>query len=113
MADIGTGTIILLVLWIVTLFGILLFCAAGGNFIYLGLLPVLISTIVTIVLVLIPREGTTVEVKDETIYSYNSLIWILILTFMILSLVVGLVFYFVLDIMQPRYAKVGKQIYSR
>ena len=113
MADIGTGTVILLVLWIVTVIGILLFCAAGGNLVYLGLIPCTISSIVTIVLALIPREGSSSELIDDTVYSYTSLIWILILTFMILTLIISLGIYFVMDIMQPRYAKVGKQMLAK
>lgn len=107
----GTGLIVLLVLWILTIIISVIFCATSGALRFVSLIPISISTITTLVLALIPREGSTTVLEiDNTVYSYTSLIWILILTIMIVTFVISLFIYLISEIIQPRYAKVGRTI---
>lgn len=114
MADIGTGTIILLVLWIVSFFALIAFCAAQSGIKYVALVPVIIASIVTLILGLLPIDTTSTSKTvtiDDTVYSYVSLLWILFLTGILITFIVCLLIYFISEIIEPRYAKVGRQIY--
>ncbi len=110
MASIGTGLIILIVLWALALISILVLCSSQGSIKYVAVIPVLIASVVTIVLTLLPKESSLnqADLLPDYMYSYTPLLWILILSAMCLMLIVCLLIYFVTDIMEPRYAQVSK-----
>jgi len=110
MASIGTGLIILIVLWALALICILVLCSSQGSIKYVAVIPVLIAAVVTIVLTLLPKESSLnqADLLPDYMYSYTPLLWILILSAMCLMLIVCLLIYFVTDIMEPRYAQVSK-----
>jgi hypothetical protein len=112
MATVGTGLIILLVLWILAFFFIVLFCSAQSNIKFISIIPVSIAILVTIILGSLPVESSTSTTTiDDTVYSYTSLLWILMLTGMIISLVVGLLVYVISECMEPKYARVSRNVY--
>jgi hypothetical protein len=109
MAEIGIGLIILIALWSITVIFVVLFCSAQGNLKFIAIAPCIISAIVTIILVSIPKGNQVEEEKEpDYAYSYTSLIWILVLTSLVLFLVISMVIYLITDIMEPKYAKVAK-----
>lgn len=105
---IGTGVIILLVLWIISILSFILLCSAQGKVKFLSILPTIISAIVTIILVFIPRGSENLNPGPAYNYSYTPLIWILILTVLFLMLAASGFIYLVTDIIEPRYARVDK-----
>ena len=110
MAAIGTGLIILIVLWALALIFILVLCSSQGSMKYIAVFPVITAAIVTIVLALLPKESSLsqADVLPDYMYSYTSLLWILLLSAMCFMLIFSLLIYFVTDIMEPRYAQVSK-----
>lgn len=112
MAEIGTGVIVLLVLWVMSFLCLVLFCGAQGKIKVISVLPAIISGIVTIILLTLPRGVKTPSESEDPAYnySYTPLIWILIFTSLCLTLFISLLFYLVTDIMEPRYAKVDKAV---
>lgn len=112
MATIGTGLIVLLVLWIIAFFFIILFCTAQNSIKYLSVIPVSVAIIVTLILGLLPVESSkTSTTVDDTVYSYTSLIWMLMLAGLIISLVVGTFVYIISECMEPKYARVSRTVY--
>ena len=106
---IGTGVIVLLVIWVVSILIMLLFTSAQGKIRFVALVPAVLSGIVTIVLVSLPRGSTTATAAmPDYMFSYTPLIWIFIFTALVLTLVACLMVYFVTDIMEARYAHVDK-----
>jgi hypothetical protein len=106
---IGTGVIILTVLWLVTVLSLIIFCSAQGKVKLIGLAPLVISAIVTIVLASLPRGVPERNDSNPSYnYSYTPLIWILIFTAIVVSFVGSLGVYFLTDILEPRYARVTK-----
>jgi hypothetical protein len=109
MATLGTGIIILIVLWCVALLSLVVLCSSQGKLKNLGIVPSIIVAIVTIVLVSIPTSNdSTAEPLPAYNYSYTSLSWILTLTGLCVTLVGCLFAYLFTEIMEPRYAKVSK-----
>ncbi len=110
MAAIGTGLIILIILWALALFFILVLCSSQGSIKNIAAIPVVIATTTTIVLALLPKNSSLNQrdILPDYMYSYTSLLWILLLTAMCLMFIVCLLIYFVTDIMEPRYAHVSK-----
>ena len=110
MATLGTGIIILIVLWSVALLLLVVLCSSQGKLKNLGIVPSIIAAIVTIILASIPTKNnnTTTETLPSYNYSYASLIWILILTGLCVTFVGCLIAYLLTEIMEPRYAKVSK-----
>lgn len=110
MADIGTGVIILAVIWLFSIICLILLCGAQGKIKFIAIIPTVLSAIVTIILLTLPRGSVPASEANEPDYKYSylPLIWILILTSICLGLVVALAACFVLDIFEPRYAKVDK-----
>jgi hypothetical protein len=113
MAEVGTGTIILLVLWLIAFFFMIFLCSAQSKIKYISIIPLLVASIVTIILALLPRESstTTTQVIDDTVYSYTSLIWMLMLTGLIITLVASSLIYLASEFIQPKYAKISRPIY--
>jgi len=109
MATLGTGIIILIVLWSIAFLSLVVLCSSQGKLKNLGIVPSIIAAIVTIVLVSIPTgNNSNTETLPSYNYSYTSLSWILTLTGLCVSLVGCLIAYLVTEIMEPRYAKVSK-----
>ncbi|CAF0755336.1 unnamed protein product [Brachionus calyciflorus] len=115
MVDVGAGVIILAVLWIFSFICLILLCGTQGKIKFLAAIPSIISLIVTIILLSLPRGSIPADeaIEPEYKYSYTSLIWILILTSICFGLVVALGACFVLDLLEPRYAKVDKNFRLR
>ena len=108
---IGTGVIILITLWLVSLVSIILFCSAQGKLKLAAVIPCVITAIVTIVLPSIPTSYTS---EDDSLpvynFSYLPLIWILILTLLVVTLVTCFLIYFLTDVLEPRYAHFTKAV---
>lgn len=109
MVYLGDGMIILIVIWSVVLASCLVFCAAQGNIKYITLLPISIAGIATIVLLALPSASSVGKNTEPAyLYSFVSLIWIMLLSVVCFTLLVCLLIYFIGDIMTPHYAKVSK-----
>ncbi|CAF0853303.1 unnamed protein product [Rotaria sordida] len=106
MAALGTGVIILIVIWVITLATLTLFTFSQSSVRYIGLLSLVIAVIITLVLALLPRGeiGRTSE-SNNTPYNYAGLARILILTFLCVTFLAGLVIVFVQEIVPPVYAQ--------
>ncbi|RNA40074.1 hypothetical protein BpHYR1_022530, partial [Brachionus plicatilis] len=106
---VGTGVIVLAVLWSISFVFFILFCGAQGKIKLLPAIPTLISLIVTIVLLSLPRGDSAIQqTEPDYKFSYTGLIWILILTSICVGLLVSFIMFFVYVIVEPRYAKVDK-----
>lgn len=114
MAALGTGVIILIVIWVVTLAALTLFTFTQSSIRYVGFIALLIAVIVTLVLTLLPRGEETRSVEaNKTPYSYAGLARILILTFLCVTFVVGLVLIFVHEILTPVFAEPVRKRFVR
>lgn len=107
-ATIGTGVIILLIMWAVAIVTFVLFCSAQGKLKYVSIVPTAVAALVTIILVFIPRGNDNLNPGPGYNYSYIPLIWILTLTVLFLFLAAASFVYLATDIMQPRYAVVDR-----
>jgi hypothetical protein len=102
MADLGTGVIILIVIWVITLAALTLFTFVQSPIRFIGIIALVIAIIITLVLTLLPRGES---VASNTIaYNYAGLARILILTFLCVTFVVGLVLVFIYEILPPIFA---------
>lgn len=109
MVYLGDGLIILIVLWSVVAAFCIVFCAAQGNVKYVAIVPILIATIVSSVLLALPNASSVAKTTEpDYVFSFVSLIWILALIVICVTLVICLLIYFIGDIMTPHYAKVSK-----
>lgn len=109
METLGTGIIILIVVWCIAFLSLVVLCSCQGKLKNLGIVPIIIAAIVTIVLVSIPTgDNSSIEPLPDYNYSYTSLSWILTLTGLCVTLVACLIIYLFTEIMEPRYAKVSK-----
>jgi hypothetical protein len=109
---IGIGVIILLVLWILSILLLIVFCSSQGGTRCVGVIPCILTGILTLILALIPKGQPLPDNEPSYNYSYTSLIWILMLTMMCVTLVVSFGMYFVSDIVEPKYARVSKTIHQ-
>lgn len=98
MAELGTGVIILIVIWVITLALLTLFTFVQSPIRFIGLIAIIIAVIVTLVLALLPR-GDIDQTNDinRTAQSYAGLARILILTFLCVTFLVGLVLVFIFE----------------
>ena len=111
MATVGAGVIILAVFWLISLLFIVIFCSSQGNLKYVTLVPIAISTLLTIILIFIPKGELDANFNYPPYkYSYTSLLWILILTSLILTLFICLILYLQYDVLERRYAKVSRSV---
>lgn len=98
MAALGTGVIILIVIWSITLALLTLFTFAQSPIRYVALIALIIAGIVTLILALLPRgELQSVANSSTTPTSYIPLIRILFLTFLSVTFLIGLGFVAVLE----------------
>lgn len=114
MAELGTGVIILIVIWVITLAILTLFTFVQSPLRFLGLLALVLATIVTLVLTLLPR-GTTDQTSqaNKIPYSYAGLARILILAFLCVTFAVGLLLIFAQEILPPVHAQPIRKRYIR
>ena len=105
MADLGTGVIVLIIIWVFTLAVLTLFTFVQSPLRFAGIVALIIAVIITLVLTLLPRGDVdqTVE-SNKTPYNYAGLARILILTFLCVTFVVGILLIFVHEILPPIYA---------
>ncbi|CAF1544200.1 unnamed protein product [Rotaria sp. Silwood1] len=114
MATLGTGVIILIVIWIITLATLTLFTFSQSSIRYVGLLALLIAVIVTLILTLIPRgDVSRILGSSTTPTSLAGLPRILILTFLCVTFVVGLIILFVQEVVPPVYAQPVRKRFIR
>ena len=106
----GTGLIILIVLWFIALGSVLLFCTAQGGVRMVAVLFCGIAAIVTVILLVIPSESQSkgINYGPSYNYSYTSLIWILTLTIMCMTLIGSALVYLITDVLEPHYAHVSR-----
>ncbi|CAF1217585.1 unnamed protein product [Rotaria magnacalcarata] len=105
MASLGTGVIILIVIWVITLASLTLFTFAQSSVKYIGLLSLVIAVIITLVLTLLPRgEINRAAESIQAPSSTAGLARILILTFLCVTFLVGLLLVFCHEVLPPVYA---------
>ncbi len=102
MADLGTGVIILIVIWVITLAALTLFTFVQSPIRFIGIIALVIAVIVTLVLTLLPRGGSSSS--NTTPHSYAGLARILILTFLCVTFFMGVVLVFMHEILPPVFA---------
>lgn len=114
MAALGTGVIVLIVIWSITLAFLTLFTFVQSPLRYIGLIALVIAGIITLILALLPRgEVRTVSTSSSTVSNSIGLIRILILTFLCVTFLVGLVLVFFHEILPPVYAEPVRKRYIR
>lgn len=114
MATLGSGVIILIVVWSITLALLTLFTFVQSPIRYVGLIALIIAGILTLILALLPRgEVRTVPTSSSTVSNAIGLIRILILTFLCVTLIVGLVLIFFQEILPPVYAEPVRKRFVR
>jgi len=102
MADLGTGVIILIVIWVITLAALTLFTFVQSPIRFIGIIALVIAVVVTLVLTLLPRGGSSSS--NTTPQNYAGLARILILTFLCVTFFMGVVLVFVYEILPPVFA---------
>lgn len=114
MAELGTGVIILIVIWVITLALLTLFTFVQSPIRFIGLIAIIIAAIVTIVLALLPR-GDIDQTNDfnRTAQSYAGLARILILTFLCVTFLVGLVLVFLFEALPTVYGQPVRKRFVR
>ena len=107
MATLGTGVIILIVIWVITLAILTLFTFVQSPVRFIGLFALIIAIVTTLVLTLLPRDSTTSSSSESNTipYSYAGLARILILTFLCITFLIGLLLIFVHEILPPVFAQ--------
>ncbi|CAF0844724.1 unnamed protein product [Adineta steineri] len=106
MADLGTGVIILIIVWVITLALLTLFTFVQSPIRFIGLVALVIAIIMTLVLTLLPREDSNQSLESKTtLNSYAGLARILILTFLCVTFLVGLVLIFIHEVLPPIFAQ--------
>jgi len=106
MATLGTGVIILIVVWVITLAILTLFTFVQSPVRFIGLFALVIAVIVTLVLTLLPRASVNQSLASNKVpYSYAGLARILILTFLCVTFLFGLVLIFIYEILPPIFAQ--------
>ncbi len=105
MAGLGTGVIILIVVWVITLALLTLFTFVQSPLRFIGFIGLIIAIIVTLVLTLLPRGTDQTSITNNTPYNYAGLARILILTFLCITFLFGLVLIFVYEIIPQTYAQ--------
>ena len=112
MAVLGNGVIILIVIWSITLAVLTLFTFAQSPLRFVGLIALIIAGIITLILALLPRgEIARVASSSTTASSYVPLIRILFLSFLCVTLIIGLVFAFFVEMTPRIFAKPIEQRY--
>jgi hypothetical protein len=109
MDTLGAGIIVLAVFWLISIAFLLFFCSVQGKAKFVSIVPSIFAAILTIILVSLPR-GVQEYTEEEPEYNFSfiPLIWILLFTWIVITLVISLMMYLVTDIMEPRYAAVSK-----
>jgi amino acid permease len=106
MADLGTGVIILIVVWVITLALLTLFTFVQSPVRFIGLIALILAVIITLVLTLLPRGNANQSSQSNQIpYSYAGLARILILTFLCVTFLVGLVLVFIYEVVPPIFGQ--------
>ncbi|XP_029636005.1 transmembrane protein 218-like [Octopus sinensis] len=99
---VGVGIVLLASMWILSLTVCVFTSYSTGTIRYLGTILILLSTLLTIVFIVIPRKPRyPVPIDDSLIYEYQESHLVLLLVFCCISAFIGFVFYFVHHIMQP------------
>ena len=102
MAELGTGVIILIIIWVFTLAALTLFTFVQSPIRLIGLIAIVIAVIITLVLTLLPRgEIDQTNELNRIAQSYAGLARILILTFLCVTFLVGLVLVFLYEVLPP------------
>jgi len=107
IGSIGVGLFILIIIWILALVAFVFAVRVQSN---LGWFALAAATVLTLILVVIPTEKHRTEVEDLPVlekdysYTYRSLL----LSFLILSIIVGFVSFFVLHCIEPVRPKLIK-----
>ncbi|XP_048774627.1 transmembrane protein 218-like [Ostrea edulis] len=103
---VGAGFFTLALLWSFSLLICILFAKAQGGLQYAGLGAILLSGLVTVILVVLPREPkVSTEEQIAVVYDYTIIYRYLLMSGCLLFLLIGLGAYFGTHIMEPVYAK--------
>ena len=113
MAGLGTGVIVLIVIWVITLALLTLFTFVQSPLRFVGFIALIIAIVVTLVLTLLPRGTNQSSTTNNIPYNYAGLARILILTFLCVTFVFGLVLIFFYEVLPPIYAQPIRKRYVR
>ena len=114
MASLGTGVIVLIVIWALTLAILTLFTFVQSPVRWIGLVALLIAGIITLVLALLPRGEQIRTLSSSSVpTAYIGLARILILTFLCVTLIVGLVFVFLREALPAVFASTDSQAFCQ
>ena len=106
MASLGTGVIILIVLWVIALALLTLFTFVQSPIRFVGLIALVIAIIVTLVLALLPRGDSARDSSlNKTPSSNAALARIFVLTFLSVTFLLGLALVFLHEILPPIFAQ--------
>ena len=114
MAALGTGVIVLIVIWSITLALLTLFTFVQSPIRYVGLIALVVAGVITLILALLPRgEVRTVANSSSSVSNAIGLIRILLLTFLCVTFLVGLVLVFLKEVLPPVYAEPVRRRFIR
>ena len=106
MASLGTGVIILIVLWVIALALLTLFTFVQSPIRFVGLIALVVAIIVTLVLSLLPRGDSALDSSLKKTPSSNAaLARIFVLTFLCVTFLLGLVLVFLHEVLPPIFAQ--------
>ncbi|XP_022321509.1 transmembrane protein 218-like [Crassostrea virginica] len=108
---VGVGFFTLALLWAFTLLVCLMFAKAQGALQYAGLGAFLVSGLVTLILIVLPREPkVSTDEQTAVIYDYTIIYRYLLMSGCLLFLLIGLFAYLGTHVMEPIYAKSLRRI---
>ncbi|XP_021355189.1 transmembrane protein 218-like [Mizuhopecten yessoensis] len=106
VAGVGIGVMVLGIVWGLALLLCLSMSRAQGAASNLGIVTVLLALLLTVILVVLPREPLTASAEESVVvYDYSIIYRSLLIAGCGLFLLIGLVAYLTTHVMEPHYAK--------
>ncbi|XP_069115139.1 transmembrane protein 218-like [Argopecten irradians] len=106
VAGVGIGVFVLGIVWGLSLFLCVALSRAQGPASNLGVVTVLLASLLTLILVVLPRESLIAsEEESVVVYDYSIIYRSLLIAGCGLFLLIGLVAYLTTHVMEPHYAK--------
>ncbi|GFN94377.1 transmembrane protein 218 [Plakobranchus ocellatus] len=103
---VGIGVFILALVWVLALIVCITFSRSPTKIASLGPLSILVAVLVSVILIVIPREVKEKSPEEESVvYDYSIVYRSSLIAVMALFVVIGLVLYLVSHAMEPVLAK--------
>ncbi|KAJ8315944.1 hypothetical protein KUTeg_005958 [Tegillarca granosa] len=103
---VGIGIFVLTFFWALAVVSCIAFSRAQGGLSYAGFGIVALVSLLTVVLLVLPREPETPSLEEVIkVYDYSIIYRYLLISGCALFLLIGLIAYLVIHIMEPIYAK--------